>query len=263
MKKDVKVFLDSGILEEYMMGTCSKEQIEEVEYYMENFPEVKLEYDRLQEEINNVSDNLSGASPKGLKEAIISCLEDDTTYKVKSKLSYRKSERFQFMPWAAACIALIASVALFNQKTNLQRTNMEVHAQLNMVQHQLETTQTEMAFLHEKLSLSGHEKTARMVLRGNDLSPKFCSTAFWNDTAGKAILFVNELGELDGKHCYQVWADVDGKMINAGILPSKEGSFEINYLENATSLNITIEPKGGSEHPNVGNLISSHELMKI
>ena len=30
MEKDLKVFLESGLLERYMMGTCSREQKEEV-----------------------------------------------------------------------------------------------------------------------------------------------------------------------------------------------------------------------------------------
>jgi anti-sigma-K factor RskA len=263
MEKDLKVFLESGLLERYMMGTCSREQKEEVEYFIENFPEVKAEYDRLQEEINNVSDQFTDESPDGLKEAIISCLEDDTDYQVKNVYSKKRSVGFQFMPWAAALIAFIGSVALFTQKNNLCKTNMEIHAQLNMVAHQLEATKSELAFLHEKLAISGHDKTERLVLTGNELSPNFSSTAFWNEVAGKAILYVNDLGELEKNQCYQVWADVDGKMVNVGIIPLKKGPIEIDFLRNATSLNITIEPKGGSEHPSVENLISSHQLIKI
>lgn len=263
MSKDVKVFLESGLLEGYMMGTCSEEQVEEVEYFLQNFPEVKEEYNRLQAEIDSISDKVSQDSPNGLKEAIISCLEDDTDYQVKSVYSKKRTSSFPFMPWAAALIAFVGSVALFSQKNNLCRTNMEIHAQLNMVSHQLEATKEELAYLEDKLAISGHDKTMRLVLRGNDLSPNFSSTAFWNNVAGKAILYVNELGDLEKGQCYQIWADVDGKMINAGVIPSKKGPTEINFMENASSLNITIEPKGGSEHPNVENLISSHQLIKI
>ncbi len=263
MKESVRVFLESGLLEEYMMGTCSSEQIKEVEFYLDNHPEVKSEYDSLQNEINTITEKFTNDTPKGLKEAIISCLEDDSNYKVKTVFSKKKGVRLQFMPWAAACIALIASISLFNQKTNLQGTNMEIHAKMNMVQHQLETAQSQMIVLEEELFISGHDKTSRLLLKGNDLSPSFSSTAFWNDVAGKAILYVNALGDLGKNQCYQIWADVDGEMINAGILPTKKGPIEINFLRNATSLNITIEPKGGSDHPNVANLICSQELLKI
>lgn len=263
MKTDVKGFLSSGLLEQYMMGICAEDQIEEVEYYIDNFPEVKAEYDRLQHEVDNIADKFSDSTPDGLKDAIISCLEDDTNYEVKTNYVKRRSPRFQFMPWAAACIAFIASIALFNQKIDLQRTNMEMHAELNMVQNQLEENQKYRSYLEEKLFISGHNKTERLFLTGNELSPKFNSTVFWNDVARKAVVYVNNLGKIDKSSCYQIWADVDGEMINAGVLPRKKGAIEIKHLENATSINITIEPKGGSDHPNVEKLISSMELLKI
>ncbi len=263
MKDNVKAFLESGLLEEYLMGTCDSEQIEKVEYFIDNYPEVKAEYDHLQEHIEKMSHKLSVDAPKGLKEAIISCLEDESDYDVKSKLR-KKSRRLPlYIPWAAAVIGLISTIAIYNQKENLSRSNMEIYAQKNMAESQLEDALAEVNLLEEKLALSGHSKTERILLTGNELSPEFNSTAFWNSTAAKAILYINTHGELDKNHCFQIWADVDGKMINAGLIPREKGPIELNYLENATSLNITIEPKGGSEHPNVERLVSSHSLLKI
>ncbi|WP_235296380.1 anti-sigma factor [Portibacter marinus] len=264
MKEDVKTFLESGLLEEYLMGTCNQEQVKRVEYYIDHYPEVKREYDELQEHIEKMSYKLAVNSPKGLKEAIISCLEDESDYKVKTNLSKVKTTNsMRYLPWAAAFIGIVASIVFYLQKQNLRYTNMEIYAEKNMAESQLEDALAEVNFLRDKLALSGHSKTERIVLAGNQLSPQFSSTAFWNDTAGKAILYINEPGEIDENHTYQIWADVDGRMINAGLLPKKPGPVELKYLENATSLNITIEPKGGSEHPNVERLVSSQNLLKI
>ena len=263
MKDNVKAFLDSGLLEEYLMGTCDSGQIEKVEYFIDNYPAVKNEYDHLQEHIEKMSHKLSVDAPKGLKEAIISCLEDESGYNVKSKIRKSRRKFTTFLPWAAAVVGLITTISLYNQKQNLSRTNLEIYAQKNMVESQLEDAMAEVSLLEDKLALSGHSKTERILLTGNELSPEFNSTAFWNNTAAKAILYINSHGELDKNHCFQIWADVDGKMINAGLLPRTEGPIELNFLENATSLNITIEPKGGSEHPNVDRLVSSHSLIKI
>ncbi len=56
-----------------------------------------------------------------------------------------------------------------------------------------------------------------------------------------------------------MWADVDGKMINLGILKKDETNMPIDwkYLANAESLNVTIEPDGGSDHPTVADLVAS------
>ena len=60
---------------------------------------------------------------------------------------------------------------------------------------------------------------------------------------------------------YQLWADIDGEMVSVGILKApKNGPRELNFLKNAESLNITIEPKGGSNHPNVARLVSTEKV---
>lgn len=263
MKKDVKVFLESERLEEYLMGTCCEKQVKEVEHYINTYPEVKAEFESLKAHIEVVSDKLASNSPKGMKDAIISCLEDENQYKLKSHLIKKQKTTNTFVPWAAAIIGVIASIAFFNQKQGIAKMNMEMHAELNMVKHQLETAQSQIEAYEEELAISGHSKTERIVLTGNTLSPDFDCTAFWNDVAKKGIIYVNNPGKLDKNHCYQIWADVEGKMVNAGIMPCKKGSIELNYLENASSLNITIEPKGGSEHPTVEKIVSSMNLIKI
>lgn len=264
MKDEVKKFLDSGLLDEYLMGTCNAEKKAEVEHFIANYPEVKKEYENLQHHIEKMAKKLDEESPLGLKEAIISCLDDDSQYKIKSNLIKRKkNKQLVVIPWAAAIIGFIATIALFNQKQRLMHINMEVHAQKNMVESQLQASRSEINILHDKLALSGHSKTNRLVLTGNKLSPDFNSTAFWNDVSEQAIIYVNDLGQIDSNHCYQIWADVNGKMVNVGILPKKKGLINIDHLKDATSINITIEPKGGSSHPNVEKLVSCQHLEKI
>ena len=46
-------------------------------------------------------------------------------------------------------------------------------------------------------------------------------------------------------------------MINMGILEADQEYIPVRYIDKAESLNITIEPAGGSEHPTVEQLISN------
>ncbi|GLR17150.1 anti-sigma factor [Portibacter lacus] len=263
MKEEARKFLESGLLDEYLMGTCNDEKIAKVEHFISTYPEVKSEYENLKAHIEKMATKLDSEKPVGLKEAIISCLDEDSKYTLKSKYYKKSAKPNTMIPWAAAIIGFVASIALFNQKQELANVNMVVHAQKNMVERQLEATRDEVHLLQDELALSSHNKTTRILLSGNNLSPDFNSTAFWNDVAEKAIIYVNSPGQLDPGHCYQIWADVDGKMVNLGVLPSEKGSISINHLKNASSINVTIEPKGGSPHPNVEKIVSSQALEKI
>ena len=72
-------------------------------------------------------------------------------------------------------------------------------------------------------------------------------------------VFINtkQLPEIDKDHDYQMWADVDGEMIDMGVITKGQSLMAMNYIENAESLNITIEPAGGNDHPTVERLISN------
>ena len=57
-----------------------------------------------------------------------------------------------------------------------------------------------------------------------------------------------------------MWSDVDGEMINMGTLAPNQELIPLKYIEKAESLNITIEPVGGNDHPTVEDLISAIPL---
>ena len=71
------------------------------------------------------------------------------------------------------------------------------------------------------------------------------------------VINTKSLHMLDDEHDYKMWADVEGKMINMGLISKNASLVVMNYIEKAESLNITIEPKGGSDNPNVAQLIGN------
>ena len=46
-------------------------------------------------------------------------------------------------------------------------------------------------------------------------------------------------------------------MINVGILDANQMYTGIKFIDNATSLYVTIEPIGGSDHPTVSDLVAN------
>lgn len=264
MNNDVQSFLESGLLESYLMGTCNKDELSRVEYFIEKFPEVKNEYDTLQDNIEKMAYDLEIKPPAGLKEAIISCIEDDCKYKPKTNFTRPRQSIFpNYIPWAAAFMGIVMAVTLWINNVTLNNRNQALSILSIELEQQIKDQAYDLAFLEEKLSLSGHTLTNRVILTGNNLAPEFSTTAFWNDTQGKAILYINGLDSLEQEKCYQMWADVNGEMINLGVIPNKTGVIEIKFLENAESLNVTIEPQGGSQHPTVSQIVSSRSLKSM
>ena len=82
-----------------------------------------------------------------------------------------------------------------------------------------------------------------------------------NHITKSVVINTERLPNLDEDHDYQMWADVEGEMINMGVISKSNKLTDMTYIDHAESLNITIEPAGGSDHPTVERLISNVYLQ--
>ena len=71
---------------------------------------------------------------------------------------------------------------------------------------------------------------------------------------------LTSLPKLKGDKTYQIWADVDNEMLSIGTFSNSEELIALGYYDDATSLNITVEPKGGSDHPTLSTLTASKAI---
>ena len=99
--------------------------------------------------------------------------------------------------------------------------------------------------------------TKQYILDGNQLAPNARILSYVNHEKKSVLINAKLLPELDAHHDYQMWADVGGEMINMGLIPKGEDMIAMTYIDDAESLNITIEPAGGNDHPTVSRLISN------
>ena len=97
------------------------------------------------------------------------------------------------------------------------------------------------------------------MLQGNKLAPEAAVLSYVNHEEKSVLINIYNLPELSDKD-YQMWADVDGEMIDMGVIDTSQQTLAMNYIQDAESINITIEEKGGSDHPDVSNLIGSVSL---
>ena len=254
MNRDVDKFLESSLLEDYILGTATAEESRMVEDYIATSEEVRKVYVELQENIEWMARKTSVKAPEGLKDRIMS--EIDT-----APLTVHRNPSFRMPAIAASILALVCSVLAFNywsQNRELANKFAEQDERINNLLIMNQELSGQIAILDQQKKFINDPDTERFVLNGNKKADGFVTLAYWNTSREKAYVKVEQLPELETGKCLQMWADVDGKMISVGILPDQTDSWvELNYLANAESLNITIEPLGGSEHPTVSDLVAN------
>ena len=254
MIRDVDKFLDSHLLEDYILGVTTAEESKMVEDYIASSEKVRSVYNEIQENIEWVAKKSAIKAPESVKSNILSSI-------AQPKLTATRNPSFKFQAIAASIAALICALAALNF-WNKDQQNTELLADLNQRMETLEQQNNNLAEQVSSLQLEqgyiNDANTERYVLTGNAKAEGFVTLAYWNRDQKKAFVKVDQLAQLSENKCLQMWADVDGKMLNVGILPEQtDGWVEVNFLENAESLNITIEPEGGSDHPTVADLVAN------
>ena len=110
------------------------------------------------------------------------------------------------------------------------------------------------------LAFLADPETEQHELTGNSKMPDMRLVSYVNHINKSVMVNTAQLSELSEDQDYQMWADVDGEMIDMGVIDLEQPLLAMSYIDDAESFNITIEPKGGSEHPTVSRLIANSIL---
>jgi hypothetical protein len=138
-------------------------------------------------------------------------------------------------------------------ESNLQVTQKE----LNTIKEQIANLEGNLKDSQLLASVVEDPNTLQYSLKGNDKIPGGFATAYINHEEKSAIVNVQKLPELPSDKTYQMWGDVDGEMIDMGVIDKSKNVVVLKYIDEATSLNITIEPAGGSDHATVSQLVTN------
>ena len=85
------------------------------------------------------------------------------------------------------------------------------------------------------------------------------AVAYVNPVKKLSYINVSNLPQLPEDQCYQMWAEVNGELVNLGVIrqfENKEKLLALPYGDNAIGY-ITIEPSGGNETPTVQNIVAN------
>ena len=96
-------------------------------------------------------------------------------------------------------------------------------------------------------------------MNGNKKAKDLKAVAYVNPVKKLSYINVSKLPNLPEDQCFQMWAEVNGEMVNLGILKeagAQDKLMALPYSDNALGY-ITIEPQGGNQTPTVENIVAN------
>ena len=262
MKLERDYILNNGLLERYVLGELSEEENQAVENAVKNDSELKALLDEIELSLEKMSLENSVAPPANIK----SNLMQSAMHNVDSPISNeetttapeRSSSNTRFLVAASiAGLLLLNSIWMYTQWQDSKGQFENLQAETETLKDQIKEVESQMAEATDLLETLNSPEVEKFILNGNSLSPNSVAIAYVNDNAKSVVVNCKGLAELGNNETYQMWADVDGEMIDMGVIPKGKDMVELNYIDHAESLNITIEPEGGNDHPTVERLITN------
>ncbi len=249
MKDKIRIFLDTDLLEKYLLGTTTLEESNQVERYIAMYPEVRETYNELQENLEAFAKMHALKTPEGLKNRILERIRAQQTGR-------RRFQRFAIAATIAVLLSVGTSFFFYNQNQSLQQENTIVNNKIKTLEadmlSQLEDVRNQFIVLN-------NPSTRKFMVNGNKKARELKAVAYINPVKKLSYINVRNLPNLPEDQCYQMWAEVNGEMVNLGVIKEfadKDKLLALPYAENAVSY-ITIEPKGGNNTPTVQNIVAN------
>lgn len=253
---DKTYILENGLLEQYVLGELSMAESEQLEAILKQDSDLKSLKETIEKQLEHLAFENKIEPPSSIKSNLMSAVSGKAV-KVASIARHNSNSRYvKVMAGVAAvlvvglCYMLVQFNDLNNELKLAEEDNNTLKNTINNLSKDLNDTKAWYAIINDP-------DVKKYVLTGNTLLPEAKVISYINDTNKSVVLNTEGLPALDDAHDYQMWADVEGEMINMGLIDKNQDMIVMNYIDDAESLNITIEPAGGSDHPNVSKLVSN------
>jgi anti-sigma-K factor RskA len=262
MNEKITTFLSSGLLDKYLMGTTTDAEAQQVETYISKYPEVQNAYNTLQYNLEIVAKSNAVEAPKHILNTVLETLDDAPVIPLARKEKYKKWYKFSIAASVTAIAFAASSYLFYNQNQKLTEENQVVVDEIFDLRSDIEQNNKKLDAVMEQFKRLNDPNTYKYIMKGNDRARNLKTVAYINPKEKTSMIDVVSLPQLPEEQCYQIWADLQGKMVSLGILSETDSHLKrIPFTENASGLNITIEPKGGNAVASLENTVAEISLQ--
>lgn len=249
--------ISSGLLELYVLGLASNEENIQVQQWINQFPEVEKEVEEIQVAMESYALAQAIQPDESVKKKILGQITESANNTITSEPSLLKNGKTRvyaipsYYKWAVAAsiVLLIGSVIINFTYYNKYQS---VSASLQVAQNELNKQREMTAGMSKDMQVVTDKNAMPVVLKGTPHAPDALAKIFWMQNTGEVYVDPTNLPPPAADKQYQLWAIVDGKPVDGGMISSQKGIYKIQKMKSfgkAEAFAITLEKQGGSPTP--------------
>ena len=254
---DIHAYIQSGIIESYLLGIAGDEEKQELDRLRRIYPEVDNAFLHAEEWLHGLSSPSATPVPAKLKEQIFATIHEEFGKTAGTTQSQSSSSMYKYV--AAASLILLTSSILISlvlyKKYRTERNNvLALQEELQLLLAKNNIIQAKMIGIGNDLKLVAGTLSSKIVMDAVPGKGNFQSTILMDDAGKQLLLVSNSLPTAPAGKQYQLWAIVKGKLVNAGLLNDCMPYCKFSSVAHAEAYAVTLEPSGGSTDPTLDQM---------
>jgi anti-sigma-K factor RskA len=263
---DIQAYIQSGIIESYVLGLTTAEETADIERLRIQFPEVEQAIEEFSIMLEEQAQSNAIAPPANVKAKIMAAIRDEEPgLNVSPVAPLSKNEEGSpvvhityFRKWrmvaAASVILLITSAALnyylYNKYAERNNAYQALLSERNALAGNNQVYQAKLREWQSAAEMMADTAMAMVSMKDPAHKQPNLATVFWDTRNKDVYIMANKLPQPGTGKQYQLWALVDGKPVDAGLLdPQCTGACKMKNIPKAQAFAITLENQGGSPTP--------------
>jgi anti-sigma-K factor RskA len=256
---NVNDIIESGLIESYVLGTANAEDVALIQELSKKHPELVSEIEKIEESLIHFSSKATKPLPAGIKEKILNRLDLEEKKLNFSKIIPINDNKLNLYKFGMAASLLLFVSSLFyaillQQKLNKTRNELaDAYNAKSYVAEELQIQKTSFNTLTTQLQIITDAKIKKVSLGGMNTLATKSAVVYWNSLTNDLYFSATDI-QAPAKKQYQLWAIVNGKPIDAGIinLSADNHPFQkMKPINGAQAFAVTIENIGGSLSPSL------------
>lgn len=260
MKNEVKILLESDLLERYLLGDVSYQEEVQVEHFLDTSEEVKVAYNTLEENLEIYSKSFAVKAPETVLDNVLESIKTETHTVDSNKRS---------IPWyfIAACVTTLlfgaTTVTLWKQNRLLSTTNNSVAGQIENLKEDIVSTNARLENMKSKYAVLSAPETQKYLINGNERAKNLRTVAYVNPKERLSAINVLSVPDLPEDKELKMWAEINGEMVCLGVIEKADKKLmALPFKDNASNYKITIDSKGNKDFASIDSEVASITLEK-
>lgn len=269
---DIEQYLQSGKLEQYVLGLTSPEERKEVEQLARDYPEIDAYIVDLHGCMNSCS------------EANEIPIAEESKKKSKCKTFHLKNRRnlvtehgvddtfhkTRMISWSMGIASIFVlglttlSFFLYQSRENSINEIALLETQLHHVRLDNEALKNDSENMLQQFTVLKDENTQLVNLQGLAIAPQAHGMVYWNQAHSKAYLSVCNLPKTPEGHEVCVWADIDGKHQRVAVLDLNNAEIlhDLSFPKKCNGFCITLEKEGADAKPTIEQMLVKGDMLR-